>query len=134
MKFGQYIKEYNLLIYTPNGTMDLNMILNYYEDLNKIGKDKCLKRLINFNELNHISFGYKDMNAISKMRDYSQKEYTKNIKISLYATNPLAIGMANMIKVLLQKENYEIQFSRDLKEASKWLDVPEEILNQSNNH
>jgi len=128
MKYGKYIKEYNLLIYTPNGTMDLNMIQNYYEELNKIGKDKCLKRLINFNELNHIDFGYKDMNAIRKMRDNTQKEYTKNIRILLYAKNPLAIGLANMIRVLLQKEYYEIELSRDLKEAAKWLGVPEEII------
>jgi hypothetical protein len=131
MKFGEYIEEYNLLIYTPKGTMDMNMIQNYYEDLKNIGKDKCLKRLINFNELSHINFGYKDMDAIRKKRDNSQKEYTKNIKISLYATNPLAIGMANMIRVLLQKENYEIELSRDLKEVAKWLEVPEEVIRGS---
>jgi hypothetical protein len=128
MNFGKYIKEYNLLIYTPKGTIDINMIQNYYEDLKKIGKDKCLKRLINFNELNHIDFGYKDMDAIRKMRNNSQKEYTRNIRISLYATNPLAIGMANMIRVLVQKENYEIEVSKDLKEAVKWLGVPEEVI------
>jgi hypothetical protein len=128
MKFGTYIEEYNLLIYTPKGTMDTHMIQNYYEDLKNMGKDKCLKRLINFNELNYINFGYKDMNEILQIRDNLQKEYTKNIRISLYATNPLAIGMANMIRVLLEKENYEIALSKDLKEVAKWLDVPEEVI------
>ena len=87
-----------------------------------------MKRLINFNELNHINFGYKDIDSIRKMRDNAQKEYTKNIRISLYATNQLAIGIANMIRVLLQRENYEIELSKDLKEAAKWLGVPEEII------
>lgn len=128
MKFGKYIEEYNLLIYTPKGTMDINMIQNYYEDLKNIGKDKCLKRLINFNELNHIDFGYKDMDSIRKTRDNAQTKYTENVRISLYAKNPLAIGMANMIKVILQKTYYDIELSKDLKEAAKWLDVPEEIL------
>jgi hypothetical protein len=128
MKFGKYIEEYSLLIYSPNGTMNLKMIQDYYEDLKEIGKDKCLKRLINFNELDHIDFGYKDMDVILRIRDYAQKEYRKNIRISLYATNPLTIGMANMIRVLLQKEYYEIEVSRDLVEVAKWLDVPEEII------
>ena len=128
MKFGKYIKEYNLLVYTPDGTMNLNTIQNYYEDLKKIGKDKCLKRLINLNELKHIDFGYKDMDVICNIRDKAQTKYTKNVRISLYAKNPLAIGMANMIKIILQKPYYEIELSKDLKEVAKWLDVPEEIL------
>ena len=83
MKYFNFYKEYNLLVFRPNGILDHRVIREYYEMLKELGGDQCLKRLIDFNELEHLDFGFNELIHIKGIRDEANKEYTVLSQITL---------------------------------------------------
>jgi hypothetical protein len=91
-----------------------------------LGGDKCLRRLLDLNELDHIDLSFNDMHRIQSLRDKAKKGYTQSVRICLHAKEMLAIGLSNMVRAMLEEPHYQIAVHRDINDAMKWLGLPKE--------
>ena len=128
MKYTKYFEAFDLLVFRPEGKLNVETIKKYYEEIRRLGGNKCLRRFIDFEVLDDIAFGFEDMVVIKEIRKSANAEYTRTVKIVFYATDSWAYGMANMVRVLMEKENYDIRVTKDIKEAAAFLDIQEGLI------
>lgn len=126
-----YYENLDLLVFRPTGIMDLAMVRGYYDLVAGLKPACCSRRLVDLVAIERIDFGYDELPSVERMAQTSRVCDKSQVKIALYATRPIAVGMANMIQRIISRPDYQISVVGNLEEAALYLDVPVTYLQEA---
>jgi len=133
MKKEYYFKSNDLVIWRPNGMLDIQKIREFIEflDQSSAGKDQHFHRFIDLSKVEGINVTYESLSTIAAKRvSYAAQTLSRAVKMAILAANSFTFGMARMYESILADEHYDISIFKTLPDAARWLDVQESMLRE----
>lgn len=123
----EFIEQNKLIIWRAQGTIDANMVLNYYKKLKECPWGYKADRFCDFSGAEKFELDYKGLSAL---RDY-RVSYLHNhvgVKLVMYSRLPLGYAMSRMYQTLMEGKGIEILVTKELQEAAAFLGIELDLI------
>lgn len=115
-------KALNLISWYPQGTLDSERIIDYFQQMKACSWGHQANRYCDFSNITNFILDYNKMKSLVTYRQSNLKEHTK-LKVGIYCPSDVGYALSRMYQMLMEGFGTDTFISRELKEVAAFLQV-----------